>query len=179
MVERVANELGGLDVLVNNAGGARFVRAVEDTDAASFDRGIALNLDAVQHTMRAAAPLLLDRDAGGSVVNVVSIAAARGLERMAYYSAAKAGVVGLTRAAAREWGPRGVRVNCLGPGWIDTDLSRPMRDDDEFFTSSIAQIPLRRWGRAEEVASAIVFLASDSAAYVTGTTLFVDGGLLA
>jgi NAD(P)-dependent dehydrogenase (short-subunit alcohol dehydrogenase family) len=175
----VEREFGRLDVLVNNAGGAHTVRPLEDVDGRAFERGIALNLTAVQNTMRAAARLLRLRSDGAAVVNIVSIAAARGIEGMSYYSAAKAAVVGLTRAAAREWGPHGIRVNCLGPGWIETELSRPLREDEDFFARSIDAIPLRRWGRPEEVASAALFLASDASRYVNGTTLYVDGGLLA
>lgn len=179
LVDRVGSELGGLQIVVNNAGGAQWIRAVENVDPERFDHAIALNLTAVQNVMRACAPLLFERPSESSVTNVVSIAARRGIEKMSYYSAAKAAVVGLSRAAAREWGPRGVRVNCLGPGWIETQLSSGLRNDGEFFESSIEQIPLRRWGRPDDIASAIAFLASDAAAYVNGATLYVDGGLLA
>lgn len=179
MVSRVGDEFGGLQIVVNNAGGAQWIRAIEQVDPERFDHAIALNLTAVQNVMRASAPLLFQRPSESSVTNVVSIAARRGIEKMSYYSAAKAAVVGLSRAAAREWGPRGVRVNCLGPGWIDTQLSSGLRNDGEFFESSIEQIPLRRWGQPNDIAAAVAFLASDAAAYVNGVTLYVDGGLLA
>ncbi len=179
MVDTVAREFGGLQILVNAAGGAHRLRDVEDVDESTFDLGIRLNLTAVQRAMRAAAPLLFQRPGESAVLNIVSIAAERGLRQMSYYSAAKAGVVGLTRSAAREWGPRGVRVNCLGPGWIETALSRPLRDDSEFFDDSIRSIPLGRWGKPDDVASVAAFLVSDAARYVTGQTIYVDGGLLA
>ena len=98
---------------------------------------------------------------------------------MGYYSAAKAGVVGLSRAAAREWGPRGVRVVCLAPGWVETDLTSTLREDPAFLAETTASIPLRRWAQPEEIAGAALFLASDAARYITGTTLHVDGGILA
>jgi NAD(P)-dependent dehydrogenase (short-subunit alcohol dehydrogenase family) len=179
MIESVRRDFGSLHMLVNAAGGAHKIRDLHRVDDATFDVGLQLNLTAVHRTMRAAAPMLFQRPGDAAVLNIVSIAAATGLPQMSYYSAAKAGVVGLTRAAAREWGPRGVRVNCLGPGWIETALSRPLREDAEFFASTIERIPLGRWGDPDDVAGAAVFLLSDAARYVTGQTLYVDGGLLA
>jgi NAD(P)-dependent dehydrogenase (short-subunit alcohol dehydrogenase family) len=171
---------GGIIVtLVNNAGGAHLVRELQDVDSVEFERGIGLNLSATHHCMRAAAPYLFMNPGRASVVNVVSIAAHTGLLGMSYYSAAKAGVVGLSRAAAREWGPRGVRVNCVAPGWVETRLSRPLRADTEFYNGTLRQIPLGRWGQPEEIANLVAFLASPAAAYVTGSTLVADGGLLA
>ncbi|MDW5596549.1 glucose 1-dehydrogenase [Conexibacter stalactiti] len=179
LMAEVGERLGGLDVLVNNAGGARSVGGVEQLSADRVLRGIELNLLSVHHTLRAAAPLLLARPGTAVAINVVSIAASRGLERMGYYSAAKAGVVGLSRSAAREWGPRGVRVVCLAPGWVETDLTGALREDEAFVRETTRQIPLGRWAAPEDVAGAAVFLASDAARYVTGTTLHVDGGMLA
>ncbi len=177
LMERLSERFGGLDVLVNNAGGARAVGGVEQLDAETVERGVALNLLSVNHTLRAAAPLLLARPGTAVAINVVSIAASRGLERMGYYSAAKAGVVGLSRTAAREWGPRGVRVVRLAPGWVETDLTSALRERPAFLAETTGQIPLRRWAQPEEIAQAALFLAT--ADYVTGTTLHVDGGILA
>jgi 2-deoxy-D-gluconate 3-dehydrogenase len=179
MIDRVTSEFGTLHILVNAAGGAHRLREVQDVDEATFSTGLELNLTAVQRTMRAAAPLLFANPQSAAVLNIVSIAATRGLERMSYYSAAKAGVVGLTRSASREWGPRGVRVNCLGPGWVETALSEPLRNDADFYQETLKTIPLGRWGRPEEVAEVAAFLVSDAARYVSGQTLYVDGGLLA
>jgi NAD(P)-dependent dehydrogenase (short-subunit alcohol dehydrogenase family) len=179
LVEQAAEALDGLAILVNNAGGAHRVRPLDALALEDFGLGTRLNYDAVYRTMRAAAPHLFAAAPGASVVNVVSIAAERGLEGMAYYSGAKAAVVGLSKAAAREWGPKGVRVNCLGPGWIATELSRGLRDDETWSADTLAQVPLGHFGAPEAVADAAVFLVSDAARYVTGTTLFVDGGLLA
>jgi NAD(P)-dependent dehydrogenase (short-subunit alcohol dehydrogenase family) len=179
LIEFVHERYGRLHVLVNAAGGAHRLREVTAVDEGTFDVGLQLNLTSVQRTMRAAAPLLFAHPGKASVLNIASIAAARALPQLSYYSAAKAGVVALTRSTAREWGPRGVRVNCLGPGWVDTSLSRPLRDNDDFFASTIDQIPLGRWGDPPEIASVSVFLVSDAARYVTGQALYVDGGLLA
>lgn len=179
LVERAAEELGGLAILVNNAGGAHRIRPLERLDLEDFSVGTRLNYEAVYRTMRAAARYLFAAAPVSSVVNVVSIAAERGMEGMAYYSGAKAGVIGLSKATAREWGPKGVRVNCVGPGWIATELSRGLRDDENWSAGTLATVPLGRFGEPEDVAEAAAFLVSDAARYVTGTTLYVDGGLLA
>lgn len=179
LVAHAARQLGGLAILINNAGGAHRIRAIDELATSEFELGTQLNYTSVYRIMRAAAPELFRAAPHASVVNVVSIAAARGLEGMSYYSGAKAGVVGLSRAVAREWGPRGVRVNCVGPGWIETGLSRPLLEDEEWAAETLARVPLRRFGDPDEIASAVDFLVSDQARYVTGTTLYVDGGLLA
>lgn len=178
LVESAARKLGGLRVLVNNAGGAHRLRPLDELNSREFATGTSLNYTSVHRAMRAAAPFLFDEAPHAAVLNIVSIAAARGIPGASYYSGAKAGVVGLSRATAREWGPRGVRVNCLGPGWIATELSRPLRESQDFVDETLPQIPLGRWGAPEDVAEAAAFLVSDSARYITGTTLYVDGGLL-
>lgn len=178
LMEAAREQLGGINVLVNNIGGAHRVRPLEQLSDQDFAQGTALNYDSVQRMMRAAAPCLFEAAPRAAVLNVISIAAVRGMPGMSYYSGAKAGVVGLSRTAAREWGPRGVRVNCLGPGWIETELSEGLRSDPEFFERTLADIPLGRWGTTAEVAEVAVFLVSERAAYVTGANFFVDGGLL-
>jgi NAD(P)-dependent dehydrogenase (short-subunit alcohol dehydrogenase family) len=178
LMDAIAAWQNRLDILVNNAGGAHVRRELHELSPEDFERGIALNLGAAHHCMHGAAPLLF-RQPGSSVVNVVSIAATRGLEGMSYYSAAKAGVVGLTKAAAHEWGPRGVRVNCVAPGWIDTALSVGLKRQQDFYDRTLREIPLARWGKPHEIANVVAFLASDEASYVNGTTVYVDGGLLA
>jgi 3-oxoacyl-[acyl-carrier protein] reductase len=127
--------------------------------------------------IREAARLMIAREYG----RIVTIAsrAWQGNPGQANYSAAKAGVVGLTKAAAQEWGPRGVRVNCVAPGWIDTALSKGLKRKQEFYDRTLREIPLARWGKPHEIANVVAFLASDNASYVNGTTLYVDGGLLA
>jgi NAD(P)-dependent dehydrogenase (short-subunit alcohol dehydrogenase family) len=179
LVNAVVRKCGQLNIVINAAGGAHRLRELQDVDESVFDVGIQLNLTSVQRTMRAAAPFLFEQPGKAAVLNIASYAAERGLPKMSYYSAAKSAVVGLTRAVAREWGPRGVRVNCLGPGWVDTALSRPLRNDEEFYASTLEQIPLGRWGDPEDVADVATFLVSDAARYVTGQILYVDGGLLA
>lgn len=179
-VARTVERFGSLSILVNNAGGAHRLRAVQDLDDATFAVGTDLNYTSVHRTMRAAAPHLFAAapETDASVLNIVSIIAERSFEGMSYYGAAKAAVIALSQTAAREWGPRGVRVNCLGPGWIDTDLSAPLLANDEFVTSTLGRVPLGRFGQPTEIADSAAFLVSDAAAYVTGSTLYVDGGFL-
>jgi NAD(P)-dependent dehydrogenase (short-subunit alcohol dehydrogenase family) len=179
LVDAAVERLGGLALLVNNAGGARRVGELQELELRDIERGTDLNYLSSMRLMHHAAAHLFAAAPDAAVVNIVSIAALRGLEGMGYYSAAKAAVVGLTRATAREWGPRGVRVNALAPGWIATDLSEPLRRQDEFSSSTLSQIPLGRWGQPDDVADAVLFLASRRARYITGECLTVDGGLLA
>jgi NAD(P)-dependent dehydrogenase (short-subunit alcohol dehydrogenase family) len=179
LVDAAARELGGLSILINNAGGAHRVRSLEKLDPRTIDLGTQLNYTAVWRAMRAAAPHLFQAAPQASVLNIVSIGAERGLPGMSYYNGAKAAVVAMSKTVAREWGPKGVRVNCLGPGWIATQLSRPLFESAEFADRTLRDIPLGRWGEPEEIADVAAFLVSPAARYVTGTTVFVDGGLLA
>lgn len=179
LTDAAVSELGGIDILVNNVGGAHRIQPLDQLSEHTFALGTELNYSTVYRMMHAAAPHLLAAAPRSCVLNVVSIAAERGLHGMSYYSGAKAAVVAMSRTAAREWGPLGVRVNCLGPGWIATDLSRPLREDKVFAEKTLVDIPLQRWGTAEEVADAAAFLVSDAARYITGVTLYVDGGILA
>ena len=179
IIREIADNNGGIQIVVNNVGGAPWLRELQDVDMEQLNHALQLNLAATHGVMRAAAPSLFQSPGRAAVVNIASIAAGTGLEGMSFYSAAKAGVVGLSRAAAREWGGRGVRVNCVSPGWVETQLSAGLRNAPEFFDSTIERIPLGRWARPEEIATVVAFLASDAAAYVTGANLYVDGGLLA
>jgi 3-oxoacyl-[acyl-carrier protein] reductase len=183
-ISGVARERGRLDLLVNNAGIQRHART-EELTWEDWSDVIDINLHGVFNCLQSAGRLMLDAGTG-SIVNIASVAAERGAAGRAPYCAAKAGVVGLTRAAAVEWAARGVRVNAVGPGFIDTDTSHgppsPLSmstgrriDPDEI----LGMIPAGHLGGPADIAAMISFLASPAASYVTGQVFFVDGGFLA
>lgn len=181
LIEETASRLGRLDVLVNNAG-VDFVAAPQDTGMGQWQRMLAVDLGGAflcaKHSVEH-----LARDGCGVIVNISSIHASATLPGRAAYASAKAGLTGLTRALALDLGPRGIRVNAILPGYIRTDIWNLWLDsaaDREGFINRIAdQHPLRRVGTPGDIASAVVFLASDDAAFITGSTLVVDGGLTA
>jgi NAD(P)-dependent dehydrogenase (short-subunit alcohol dehydrogenase family) len=167
---------GRLDVMVNVAGGQGFTAYVADTRTEGWDKVLGLNLRSVFLGCRAAMAHL---PPGGSIVNVASIAGFTASPGLAAYGAAKAGVIALTRTLAVEAAPHGIRVNCLAPGWVRTELTRRMWSDPETSRALVAQIPMGRWADVEELAGPLLLLASDAGSYITGATLVVDGGLLA
>jgi 3-oxoacyl-[acyl-carrier protein] reductase/meso-butanediol dehydrogenase/(S,S)-butanediol dehydrogenase/diacetyl reductase len=172
-VHAAATELGGLTDVVANAGMGlnKPLHRYSDED---WRLVVGVNLDGTFHTLRAAIPILLE-GGGGSIVTVASLNATRPLQGEAPYSAAKAGVVNLTRTAALEYAPT-IRANCVSPGMIATALTSIITEDPDFTSVAEAGTPLQRIGRAEEVADVIAFLCSDAARYVTGQELVVDGG---
>ncbi|HEY7666720.1 MAG TPA: SDR family oxidoreductase [Actinomycetota bacterium] len=167
--------LGRIDVLINNAGIAEKTWFL-DLDVARWDRMVAVNLRGMFLVAQAVARLMVADGAGGAIVNMASTNALGGEAEYAHYNASKGGVLQLTRTMAVELGDRGVRVNCLCPGFIDTPLNRALGDEADFERYEREQIPLGRRGRAEEVASAYAFLASDDASFVHGAALVIDGG---
>jgi len=173
---KAAQSVGTLSVVVNVAGGQGFTAYVADTRTEGWDKVLGLNLRSVFVGCKAAMAHL---PPGGSIVNVASIAGFTASPGLAAYGAAKAGVVALTRTLAVEAAPQGVRVNCLAPGWVRTELTRRMWSDPETSRALVAQIPMGRWADVEELAGPLLLLASDAGSYITGATLVVDGGLLA
>jgi 3-oxoacyl-[acyl-carrier protein] reductase len=173
LVERVESELGDLEILVNNAGVTRdtLIARMSDED---WELVIDTNLRGAFNTCRAVVRKMLRRRSG-AVVNLTSVVGLRGNPGQANYVASKAGLVGLTKALARELGSRGVRVNAVAPGYIDTELTRVLPAQAR--AAILANTPLGRLGEPEDVARAVRFLCSDEAAYVTGEVLLVDGGL--
>jgi NAD(P)-dependent dehydrogenase (short-subunit alcohol dehydrogenase family) len=175
-VERAASRLGGLDTVVNAAAVDTVWKPTGELPVEEWDRAIAVNLSGTFYVCRAALPLLAH--GGGAIVNVTSVAGLRAWAEDVAYNASKAGVELLTRTIAVEYGGRGVRANCLAPGVIDAGMTDAVADPAER-DALVARHPLGRMGRAEEVAEAVVWLASDASSFTTGTTLTVDGGFLA
>jgi NAD(P)-dependent dehydrogenase (short-subunit alcohol dehydrogenase family) len=176
LVERATAELGGIDVLVNNAGAAPFFSQIESMRLDGFEKYFRINFLSAVYCTRAAAGALMASRNGPSVINVASVAAFIASPGLTYYSTAKAAMVNLTRTVAREWAGVGVRVNAIAPGWIETELNERAREDSGFYNSARDSIPLGRWGTADEVAGVARFLASDAASFMTGSVVVVDGG---
>lgn len=172
-IDQAAQALGGLDTLVTNAGIARdgFLHKLPDD---AWDRVLDVHLTGTFACLRAAAEHLRDEDRPGRVVCMSSVSAATGNLGQANYTAAKGGIVSLTRTAAREFARAGTTVNAVRPGFVDTAMTRGMPDDAR--QRLVGQIPLGRVGQPEDVAGAVAFLCSDDAAFVTGTVLDCNGG---
>jgi NAD(P)-dependent dehydrogenase (short-subunit alcohol dehydrogenase family) len=175
-VAELISRWGRLDIMVNNAGIAPAEPSPASDDFGAWEALIRVNLDAVFRLSRLSGRAMIARQ-HGSIVNIGSIGGARALiAPHPGYAATKAALSGLTVALAAEWAPHGVRVNTVAPGYIATEMNRTTRQDPSFVEAVHRRTPLGRFGTPEEVAWAVVFLASSRAAYITGQTLFVDGG---
>jgi NAD(P)-dependent dehydrogenase (short-subunit alcohol dehydrogenase family) len=175
VVAEAIDRLGHLDIVVNNAGGSNFLVPFLDTRLSGWEKILRLNLDATMWICQAAGAHLTARG-GGSVINVASVAGLAAAPFLSSYGVAKAGVVALTKTLASEWGRAGVRVNALCPGWTATELNRNLWDTPDGGQATIANVPMGRWGKPEEMAGPAVFLASEASSFMTGQVLIVDGG---
>lgn len=175
MVDRVLNDFGKIDILINNAGNSAR-SSLRKLTPEIWQKGRALNLDSAAYCTMEVGKHFLERKTG-VIVNISSVAGINGTMGEVPYSAGKAGIQMLTRVAAAEWGPHGIRVNCVAPGMTTTEkMLRHVEKGVYKLEEACARFPLRRPGSMEEVAHAILFLASDYASYITGQTLAVDGG---
>ena len=173
LVEGVIGHFGRIDGLVNNAGVSQ-VGPFLDIEPDEWERVLRTDLTAAYHTSRAALPSMLERGSG-VIVNMASRLGQMGIAETAAYSAAKAGLIGLTRSLAREFGPRGIRVNAVAPGFTVTEMTTDLAETDEG-RRRLADMPLGRFGRADEVADSVVFLLSDASSLFLGQTLNPNGG---
>jgi 3-oxoacyl-[acyl-carrier protein] reductase len=173
VVDQVQKECGGLSILVNNAGITQDQLAMRMKDE-EWDAVIATNLTAVARLSRAVLRGMM-KAKHGRIINITSVVGSAGNAGQMNYAAAKAGVAGMSRALAREIGSRNITVNCVAPGFIDTDMTRELTEQQ--IGALLNQIPLGRFGLPEDVAAAVAFLASPQAGYITGTTLHVNGGM--
>ncbi len=169
----LVKDAGKVDILVNNAGVTRdgLIARMSDAD---WHEVIGTNLNGVFHTCRAAARGMMRRRSG-SIVNISSVVGVHGNPGQTNYAASKAGIIGFTKALARELGTRGVRANVVAPGYVDTRLTQAISEDMR--SLMLANTPLGRFGSPEDVAAAVRFLCSDEASFITGDVLLVDGGL--
>lgn len=173
LIDSAVKEFGALHVLVNNAGITQDQLAMRMKDD-DWDAVIDTNLKSVFRLSRAVLRPMM-KAKGGRIINITSVVGSAGNPGQVNYAAAKAGVAGMTRALAREIGSRGITVNCVAPGFIDTDMTRTLPEEQQ--TALKTQIPLGRLGSPEDIAHAVAFLASPHAGYITGTTLHVNGGM--
>lgn len=172
-VDAIVAEFGRIDILVNNAGITRDMLAMRLSDEA-WDAVIETNLTAVFRLTRAVLrPMMKQRF--GRIINMSSVVGAMGNAGQANYAAAKAGMIGMSKSVAREVASRGVTVNCVAPGFIETDMTAALPEDVK--THLMSQIPAARLGKTDDIAAAVLYLASEPAGYVTGTVLHVNGGM--
>jgi 2-deoxy-D-gluconate 3-dehydrogenase len=174
-VDEVERVLGGIDILVNNAGVAALTGGVLNETAEIWDRTIETNLNASFLLSQLVAKSMVGRKSGGKIINLASMYSIFGSGLVPSYSAAKGAIVQLTKSLAIELAPYNIQVNAIAPGWIETDMTAPVRSspmNDEI----IARTPAKRWGKADEIIGATVFLSSRGADFITGATLPVDGG---
>ncbi len=173
MLKQIVEEQGRLDILVNNAGITKDNLLMKMSEE-EFDRVLATNLKGAFHTIRHASRYFI-KQRSGKIVNISSVSGVLGNAGQANYSASKAGIIGLTKSAARELAARGINVNAVAPGYIDTEMTACLSDAVKERT--LSQIPLGRTGSVMDIANVVLFLVSEQASYITGQVLSVDGGM--
>jgi len=177
LVEEAVGWRGRLDVLVNAAGVNRRIPSLEVREE-DWDWILGVNLKGTFFVCQAAGEVMVNQGKG-SIINIASLLSAVGIPTLAPYAASKTGVVGLTRVLAAEWGPHGVRVNAIAPGYFRTKMTEGLFSDPKWVERLKRQVPLGREGFPEDLGGAAVFLASDASRYITGQVIYVDGGYLA
>ena len=174
MIQSIIEEYGRIDILINNAGITRDGLLMKMSEA-DFDQVIDTNLKGAFNTTRFVTRQML-RQKSGRIINMASVVGVTGNAGQVNYAASKAGIIGLTKATAREVASRGITVNAIAPGFIETDMTDVL--PDKVKEASVSQIPLGKFGKPEQIAAAVAFLSSDDAGYITGQVLNVDGGMV-
>ncbi|PWW11776.1 SDR family NAD(P)-dependent oxidoreductase [Mangrovibacter plantisponsor] len=174
----VISAIGPVDILVNNAGTEQVCASLE-VDEKLWDTIVSTNLKGAFFCAQAAAKSMVSAGVGGAIINLCSLTSCVGVPGAAAYGSSKSGLVGLTHALSAEWASNGIRVNGIGPGYFETDLTGVFYQDPAWCAAMQAKIPLGRFGELEDLAGAVVFLASPAARYITGQVLYIDGGYLA
>ena len=175
-VRQTVQQFGQLDILVNNAGLGSFGKRLHEIDDATWAQVLGVNLTGVFRMTRAVLPQML-KQGKGSIVNISSIASLVGLPSLPAYAASKGALDALTRALAVDYAKEGIRCNVVNPGLIDTPMAAPLMSNPEQLDPILSHYPIRRAGKPEEVANMVLYLASDEAAWVTGGTFSIDGGM--
>ncbi|MEA2517411.1 MAG: hypothetical protein QOG16_1249 [Actinomycetota bacterium] len=175
MFDKTVEHFGRLDILVNNAGGSNFMSPIVGLRPEGWDKLRTLNLDSVFHCTQIGAQKMLE-SGGGSIIQIASVAGIEGAQGLSPYSAAKAGVIMMSQAVAKELAGSNVRVNSIAPGWIDTPLNEWMTSDEGTLREAVKMVPMGRIGTAEEIVGGAVYLASEASSFVTGATIVIDGG---
>ncbi|TWI54289.1 2-deoxy-D-gluconate 3-dehydrogenase [Pseudomonas duriflava] len=178
IVDEALRAFGHIDVLINNAGIIRRENALEFSEQ-DWDDVLDVNLKSVFFLSQAVARHCVAEQRGGKIINIASMLSFQGGIRVPSYTAAKSGLMGLTKALANEWAPHGINVNAIAPGYMATNNTAALRADKQRNADILARIPAGRWGRADDLAGPVVFLASSASDYMHGCTLAVDGGWLA
>lgn len=173
VVEKTIEQFGALDILVNNAG-MNIRSSLANASDDEWHKIMDTNAQSVFMFSQEAAKKM---ESGSSIINISSVGGERALKTGVIYAASKAAIIQMTKVMAMEWGPANIRVNAVGPWYFRTPLTEKLLNDEEYLNSILAVTPMKRVGELPEVASPVVFLASDAASYITGQTLFVDGGM--
>jgi 2-deoxy-D-gluconate 3-dehydrogenase len=177
VVDRAVKEFGKIDFLFNNAGIVRRAPS-EDFTEKDWDETISTNLKGPFFLAQAVARVMISQKRKGKIINTSSLAAVQGGKRVPAYAASKGGLSQVTKSMANDWARYNILVNAIGPGWVKTELTDLLQKDKERYTEITSRIPLGRWADPEDLVGAAIFLASDASDYVTGQTIFVDGGWL-
>jgi 2-deoxy-D-gluconate 3-dehydrogenase len=177
LVDQTVEKFGKIDFLFNNAGIIRRTPSENFTEK-DWDETIQINLKGPFFLAQAVARVMISQKRKGKIINTSSLAAVQGGRRVPAYAASKGGLTQVTKSMANDWAKYNILVNAIGPGWVKTELTEPLQQDKERFAEILGRIPLGRWAEPEDLVGAAIFLASDASDYITGQTIFVDGGWL-